>query len=40
MVEVKRDDDPGIAWEVEIEFTDGEDVDVELDADFRVVEVK
>lgn len=40
VVEVTRDDDPGVAWEVEIDLGDGEDVDVELDGQFAVVEVK
>ncbi|MDN3495453.1 PepSY domain-containing protein [Planococcus sp. APC 4015] len=40
VVEVKRDDDPGVAWEVEIDLGGDEDVDVELDADLRVLQVK
>ena len=39
VTEVERSDDADHAWEVEVTFADGRDVDVELDADFGLVRI-
>lgn len=39
VVSVEASDDADHAWEVEVDLGNGEDADVELDADFQVVEV-
>ena len=39
VTDLDRSDDADHAWEVELTFADGHEVDVELDADFGVVRV-
>lgn len=39
VVSVEASDDADHVWEVEVEFDDGRDMDFELDANFRVIEV-
>lgn len=39
VTELKRDDDPGKAWEVEVRLDNGDDADVELDADLTVLRI-
>lgn len=39
VTELKRDDDPGKAWEVEIRLDNGDEADVELDADLNVLRI-
>jgi hypothetical protein len=39
VTELKRDDDPGIAWEVEIRLANGDEAEVELAADLSVVRI-
>ena len=39
VTELKRDDDPGVAWEVEIRLDNGDEADVELADDLSVVRV-
>lgn len=37
VTELKRDDDPGVAWEVEIRLANGDEAEVELAEDLSVV---
>lgn len=39
VTELKRDDDPGVAWEVEILLSNGDEAEVELAADLSVVRI-
>jgi hypothetical protein len=39
VIELKRDDDPGVAWEVEILLTTGGEAEVELAEDLSVVRI-
>jgi hypothetical protein len=39
VTELKRDDDPGKAWEVEILLANGDEAEVELDAELNVLRV-
>lgn len=39
VTELKRDDDPGIAWEVEIRLANGDEAEVELATDLSVVRI-
>ena len=39
VTELKRDDDPGKAWDVEITLTNGDEAEVELDADLNVLRI-
>lgn len=39
VTELKRDDDPGVAWEVEIRLANGDEAEVELAADLSIVKI-
>ncbi len=39
VTELTRDDDPGVAWEVEIRLANGDEADVELAEDLSVVRI-
>lgn len=39
VTELKRDDDPGKAWEVEIRLANGDEAEVELDASLNVLRI-
>jgi|GEM_PF-3363717 Uncharacterized protein conserved in bacteria len=40
VTELKRDDDPGKAWEVEIRLANGDEAEVELAADLSVLRIE